>query len=99
MHCTGTSGFQYSGVSSGPHIVTVRANNSVEVLLLSCRVEVEVLAVDILGITGKQKVVSFCVAQIMTSIQEHKILVHKLLLIILRQVNLFQFSVALMEEN
>ena len=52
--CTGTSGFQYSGVPSGPHTITVKANSteSGEEILRNCTIEVEVLAVDILGITG-----------------------------------------------
>lgn len=55
---TGISGFQYSGVSSGPHTVRVRgtSTDSGQVVVTNAgTVQIEVLAVDVLGIMGRQK--------------------------------------------
>ena len=56
---TGSSGFQYSGVPSGEHNVSVRATSTEtgEVKIISSIVDVELLAIDIRSITGKQKVI------------------------------------------
>ena len=56
---TGTSGFQYSGVSSGPHTIRVRGTSTESQQVVETNagtVEIEVLAVDVTGIMGRQKV-------------------------------------------
>ena len=67
--CTGTSGFQYSGVPSGEHNVSVRATSTEtsEVKIINSTVDLELLAIDISNITGKPKGhVDFSVALIIT---------------------------------
>lgn len=56
MLCTGFSGFQYRGVSSGQHTVRVRATSTVtgdSVLSNSATIQVGEIVIDINGITGK----------------------------------------------
>ena len=57
--CTGISGYQYTGVSSGQHTVRVKATATADgqiALSNTATVDLEVIAIDIFGISGKQKI-------------------------------------------